>query len=159
MIADSVLELVTTTSMANEVLAQLEGLNNALQQTSEDWDEYMKNEMSESLAEILRGVFTEITEPAERVRVISALEESIQRMPVVTLTLSFRPRERFLERVTVWFREVLGRMVLIEARYDTYVLGGAVVAYEGKHADVSLRSMFDEKLEAYKQAIVQQLST
>lgn len=158
MIADTILAMITTQSTAREVSEQLGRLREGLHQTNFDVDTHMRTEMSEELAEVLRELFDAIAETEQRVRLIQAAEEAILQMPVVQMTFAFRPRERFLERISQWFREQLGKPVLIQPRYDTYLLGGAVVAYKGKHVDVSLRQLFDARLDNYKDAILEQLA-
>jgi F0F1-type ATP synthase delta subunit len=65
----------------------------------------------------------------------------INSLPVVNLTMAFEPDQLTLRDISQWF-VLNNKQVLLEIKVDTQMVAGAVVDYNGKHNDFSVREIF-----------------
>jgi len=70
---------------------------------------------------------------------LDKLEETVKKLEVVQLTLAYEPSPQDIE---VFFKAA-GK--ILDISKDARILGGAVVSYQGKYSDYSLK----KKLESY----------
>lgn len=75
-----------------------------------------------------------------------AVREELKDMPVVTLTLPFRPDQNYSTEIAKRVREVAGTPVVVEILTDVTILGGAVIENSGKVGEYSFRHYFDKLL-------------
>lgn len=71
---------------------------------------------------------------------LGKLEEAIKKLEMVQLTLAYEPSPQDIEA----FFKVAGN--ILDISKDPRILGGAVVSYQGKYGDHSLRKKLDEFL-------------
>lgn len=90
-----------------------------------------ENEISLSSDTALNNFFSHVLE------IVSAL-------PVASITFAIEPNEQILKSVSDWFILNLKKQVLIEPEIDQNLIAGAVVGYQGKRLDSSVKSVFEQ---------------
>lgn len=71
------------------------------------------------------------------------LQKEMGNLRQLRLVLSNEPEEGSLEKIIQWVRQNVGEGVVIDVDADEEILGGAVVEFEGKYMDGSVRKGFD----------------
>jgi F0F1-type ATP synthase delta subunit len=67
-------------------------------------------------------------------------------LPEVHLTLAFTPTESFRKKISAWLQKEIGRPLFLKITVDKTILGGAIIIYNGRYQDASLRKKLDERL-------------
>lgn len=98
----------------------------------------------------VRKLVAEIVNPKkEEIKVVlSRAYRTICALPILQLTLAFEPSEVVIGNISRWARQNLADGVLLDLSLDRSVLGGAIIMYQGKFYDFTLRkklqSIFDK---------------
>lgn len=71
------------------------------------------------------------------------IQKAISSLTVLTLTLAFVPTEKTLQKISEWFILNIKKQVLFDIQVDRNLIAGAVVTYNGKYLDVSIRQKFN----------------
>jgi hypothetical protein len=84
---------------------------------------------------------------------LEVLKEKLQNLPVLTLTLSFFPDAKTIEKLSTWVKSNIANQVIIDFQNDSEILGGAQISYNGKYLDDSLKKKLDEYFQNNNQSI------
>lgn len=74
---------------------------------------------------------------------INSIQEKITSMPVLTLTVAFEIKEQTLQALSEWMIINARKQILFDIRIDIHIIGGALIAINGKYFDYSIKSKFD----------------
>lgn len=75
---------------------------------------------------------------------LDGLINYLTRLPVLTLTLAIKPSDDLLARINQELSKVTGGQSLIDIKYESGVLGGAKMEFNGKYLDLSLDKRMSE---------------
>jgi len=75
------------------------------------------------------------------------LYKTITTLPILKLQLSFEPSEMVISDISHWARNNLERGILLDLTLERTLLGGAVIVYNGKFYDYSVRKKLKEIFE------------
>lgn len=73
------------------------------------------------------------------------LSEYIERLPNISITLAFEPREDTISEVYDWFLLNLKKPVILDVHVDELLIAGAVVSCNGRYKDASIRKRIEEE--------------
>jgi hypothetical protein len=76
------------------------------------------------------------------------IEETVKDLPIVNLTLAIEPDEAYLKKIADWFVINLNKQVLIEVEVDEGIIGGAMIGFEGKQFNASVKPYFEKTYKA-----------
>lgn len=76
--------------------------------------------------------------------IFTKMQETIQTLPILSLTIAFEPNETTLKLVSQWFVAQLHKQLLLDIKVDTGVIGGAAMTYKGRYLDYSIKPVFDK---------------
>ncbi|MBU3978588.1 F0F1 ATP synthase subunit delta, partial [Patescibacteria group bacterium] len=65
--------------------------------------------------------------------------KTICSLPMLQLTLAFEPSEAVIDNISRWARQNLAAGILLDLSLDRSVLGGAMIMYNGRFYDLTLR--------------------
>lgn len=71
------------------------------------------------------------------------IQKTISSLSVLTLTLAFQPSDKTLQAVSEWFILNIKKQVLFDIQVDKNLIAGAVITYNGKYLDASIRQKFN----------------
>lgn len=74
---------------------------------------------------------------------LSLVQKQIKDAESIDLTIAIEPTEEMVQTIYQWIKSNLNRKLIINFKIDPSVLGGAVVSYQGKYIDRSLRVKLD----------------
>ena len=84
----------------------------------------------------------------------NGLREYIAHLPILQLTIAYHPSNEQIESLSDWARRETGKPVIIQPIYNKQILGGAIITYEGRIADVSLRRKLESVYESKRNEIL-----
>jgi F0F1-type ATP synthase delta subunit len=77
------------------------------------------------------------------------MQDTLIKLPVITLTIAFEPQETTLQVLSDWFSFNLKKQVLFDIETNTQLIAGAKIKYNGTYADFSVKPLFDKMLSEY----------
>ncbi len=80
---------------------------------------------------------------AARQQQLQAAKDQLLSLEYFQLTLAFEPTEKVIIRLANWCREQIDPQLVLDIRYEPGLIGGAVIEYQGKFVDLSLRKKFE----------------
>lgn len=75
------------------------------------------------------------------------IQETINKLPTLSLTIAFEPKEKTLQALSEWLVMNIKRQMLFEITIDPNVIGGAKINYNGKFLDASVKPTFDKTVQ------------
>lgn len=76
----------------------------------------------------------------------SKIQDHINKLPVLSMTVAFEPKEKTLAAIAEWFMLNLKKQMLFEITVEPDVIAGAKINYKGKFLDASAKPVFDKML-------------
>ncbi len=139
-------DFILTTADRDTALEQIETLGKVLYKTElADFNKVLDKETSRELSEVIRGELGDNREDRGKIReALSTLSSELQKMPVLSLTLSFTPSGKMSQNLTRRARELFGPEAILELHKDPAVLAGAQVAIGGVYVDNTVRRKLEE---------------
>lgn len=80
-------------------------------------------------------------------RFLLDLKEYLKNLPMVNLTLAFNPKEEIIRRISSWFSYKLNTNVILHITVDSELIGGAIIGFNGKYIDGSLKKIVHDMIE------------
>jgi len=149
---NEITDLISTLATKSDLrhfLSELEKGSRGLFSTSQDTEKFLSEEFSARVASAISGYAAskkiDLSDPISATSFFKELRGELENVPVVNLHVAFEPTRKQLEGFSRWFSESLSRHVVFDVIYDPSVIGGAVIEYEGRRGDFSLKNKIGEK--------------
>ncbi|MFA6982050.1 MAG: hypothetical protein WC243_03455 [Patescibacteria group bacterium] len=78
---------------------------------------------------------------------LKRLEQDLDTYSVLNISVPSVPQREFVRKICVWLMRTLGKKIVLSLTFDSTLLGGCTLSYEGKYLDHSLKKMADEYFE------------
>ena len=117
----------------------------------------LKSHFPEHLASTMRGIIAsdEFAKNPEALRTFfKDLEDVIDKLPFLKLSIAFKPPEEMIVRLHDWTEQNLGPGIVIDINYDGSMLGGARIIFGGKYKEMTLAQMITDVLAKEKTAVM-----
>lgn len=75
---------------------------------------------------------------------LKTIQETISSLPIAYLILAIEPKEEILKAISDWFTLNLKKQILIDIQIQPNLIAGAVVSFQGKQLNASIKALFDE---------------
>lgn len=75
---------------------------------------------------------------------IIKITEVISNIPILSLTIAIEPNEETLISLSQWFLYNLNKQILFDITINKNIIAGAMLNFNGKHKDYSIKPVFDE---------------
>lgn len=135
--------LIRTRDDRDLTMMEIDLLRNSLYQDEEEAFETVLNDsVRRSMALAMRESLQE--SKMEKVDFLKAVKERLAVMKPVRMTLAHEPSEAMVDRMADWAHQRTGLEVYLDLVYDPAIIGGAVIVYQGKYGDFTVRSRLDE---------------
>lgn len=99
--------------------------------------------LSEKLQEALQKNDILDAGETEQKAYLEKLMESIRSLPLIKLTFAFVPTRGFLQECCDNITGLLKQPVLIDLTVDPTIIGGALISYNGKYVDLSIKHQIE----------------
>ena len=140
--------MLITKQQAKAAIFELEGLKDSLYQVGFDFGGQSEKMLSEEAFVLLKSYLqktgADLANSAQIGAAIEKLMEKLIKLPSVNLTLAFEPSFFQLQRIFGWLQVNARENLLIELAVDAKILGGAIVEFEGKRRDYSVKKKLEE---------------
>lgn len=77
-------------------------------------------------------------------KALDKMEEKINSVKQINITLSFKPSEVFINNMHRWLKRNLGEDLIINLSEDENLLGGIILSYNGLYSDLSINKKLEE---------------
>lgn len=144
------LSLIKTKKHSDEVISKLEELKGYLYNKRIDLGKKMSEIFSYELKEKIMALSWQeqinLNDPDSFGAFLESLQNYVKHMPVVKITLAFEPNDKIVEEICAWFVEQYGKNVIVDVSLDSSIVAGAIIGFNAKERDYSLRTRIDNKL-------------
>lgn len=116
---------------------------------SEGFEKILKTKLPEHIASVMRDILSgsSLKENPEATRkFFEELKHTIDALPLLKLSMAFSPSEEMIQRLHEWIAENLGVGIVLDISYDTLILGGARMIFQGKYKESTLSQMITDVL-------------
>ena len=133
---------VTSASDVLQLRQELEVLQKALYQVKTDaWENALSSQVRTWVAAEISASVTNDTQSKEQV--LQDLLKQLEAIKTLRLTIAFEPSDIMLTKVREWVKAELGSMVVLEIEYQPSLIGGAIITWNGKYFNASVRQALD----------------
>jgi hypothetical protein len=120
---------------------ELDLLENALYQSSNIYNDIIKNDIRSWVSEIV------LKEGKEDLSgYIKKIKVDLLKAPVLSASINFEPSSSFIEKLSLWLKKNIDEKIVVDLLLNTASLGGIQLSYKGKYLDLSLRKKISAEL-------------
>lgn len=104
-------------------------------------------EKKDKFIALLRDHSVPLQSPPQLKSFLDSVLKAVLELPVLTLTIAFEPKQDNLAAFAEWMLLNIKRQILFDIKVDPTLIGGSLIAFEGKYLDGSVKSIFEKTLE------------
>lgn len=138
---------IKTTKEADNLSSEIDTLRTSLSGSQKSLDEAMRSisiGTCKKVEEIFAKNNLDMTD-SELVRnFLDTLFDLIKKFKIIKLILAFDPSERTIEKIHDFIKENIGVGYILDIEISESIIGGAVVMFNGKYADFTLKKSLEE---------------
>jgi F0F1-type ATP synthase delta subunit len=137
-----------TKAQANEFSTRLSLISGKIYNTNFDLEKILLDQFGlkkkDAFISLLRENGIDTKNNSELKKFFSSIIESIAKLPIMSLTIAFEPKEKTLQKLSEWFVMNVNKQAVFDIIVNPELLGGAAIDFNGKHMDFSIRPKFEE---------------
>lgn len=149
-----------TKAQATDFASRLAGISAKVYETNFNLEQALLDEFGitkkDTFMSLLRNNHINQEKAADLKAFFTKIQDTINKLPTLSLTIAFEPKEKTLHALSEWFVMNIKKQMLFEITVDPNVIGGATVNYQGKFLDASVKPIFDKTIQAMLPTIVEQ---
>ncbi len=92
-------------------------------------------------------------DPGALKAVLKDLREILETLPLLRLSMAFKPREEMIQRLASWTQDNLGSGIILDIGYDGSLVGGVRIIFGGRYKEMTLAQMITDVLAKERSAI------
>lgn len=121
---------------------EVDRLEESLYKTGDEgYETVLENDVRKEIAEILGGQNVSKDIVHDRLREI---REFLGEVHAVKITLAVEPPRSLVKEIWNWVEKNAGEGIILEIKINPGILGGALIAWNGRYADFSLRERWEK---------------
>lgn len=160
---DSIVDRFTTVEDVHLAATQIDSLLVALYKTDKEafvhaLQNNLHRNLSDSLMQALTDQHISLEDHDALEQYCKGLKHFLSSLPLLQLTLAYHPNNEQIEKLSEWARSQTNKPVILELHYNPYILGGAIITFEGKYLDLSLKKKLDAVYEAKRGEVMGMLT-
>ena len=163
MIYSDILSNIKTVDEANRFASEIDTLLDALFKTQGNAFEKALNSISAIHKDQLNQTFLKNNINSENQanikEFLTSLRVEVRKLKTLKLTLAFQASQNLIDNLFAWVVKNIGEGCILDIEIDKAILGGTIIAYEGKYEDLSLKKALEEVLENKREEILMHLSS
>lgn len=137
-----------TKSQATDFIQSLDNIIEQLYEVDFNLEKTLTNEFGmkkkDKFMELLRNIKMNNSSNELMKELFVNIQETVKKIPVLSLTIAFEPDETNLKAFLQWFLFSLNRQIIIDVQVDRNIIAGAAINFNGKYKDYSVKPLFDE---------------
>lgn len=137
----SLFQVVRTKSDYETLLSEIDILQDSLYRTGEtSYDNVLISKIRSTSASLFQ---TTAASKDIRKQLLLNIKKNLLLSKFVRLTLAFEPSNQSLETILAWIRKNVDEMAVLDISTEQNIIGGAIIEYQGKYMDMSLRKKLE----------------
>lgn len=141
-------DFFTTKPQAVDFSARISSVTSKLYDVNFDLEKELQNQLGikkkDNFMTLLRDNEIPIESKSDLNNFFDKIRQSVSALPVATLTLAIEPTEDILKSAKEWFVLRLKKQVLLDVQINQEIIAGAVISYEGKYHNSSIKPVFQK---------------
>lgn len=155
----TLLETIFTTRDAQEYIEHIDGLLTDIYSIERKsiltvLDETLPEDISKGIKDYLSITKISLTNQEEVRIALTTLENGIRKARILSLTLAYTPSKKMTANICWWVKKEFGDDVVVELNTNPELVGGAIIVFEGKYIDQSVKKKLDILFEVKKEEIL-----
>lgn len=126
-------QLLDYIQMARDGIFTEKGIEKTLKEIPPPYSKIIREELGDSLKD-----------NEEVKKALDQMEEKLESLKQINITLSFKPSEVFVKNIHRWLKKNLSEDIIINLNEDEGLLGGIVLSYNGYYTDLSIKKKLEE---------------
>ncbi len=141
--------IIKTKTAAEKIIESIDELKASLYNKRIDLDKKMGELFSHEMKEKIKAYSVQeqinLIDPESFGKFLTDLRNNIKNMPVVYLSIACETTDDMVKEISNWFVEHYGTQVLVDLKCDKSLIAGAVITFDGKEKDFSLKKKLSER--------------
>lgn len=137
-----------TKAEANDFSIHLSQISESIYQTGfnleKEITEHFGVEKKDKFISFLRNNKVNIYSTSDLKTFFDKIQAITSNLPLLSLVIAFEPNEETLKLLSEWLFSNTHKQVLLDITVDTKIIGGATISFNGKYADCSIKTKFDQ---------------
>src|SRR3989338_8477291 len=146
---DELIDNIVTIQFARELIAILEQLKQDCYKTKNSLETSLKKKLPskvyDNIIALLSNYEAEISKPKTIVEALSKIQNAIESVVGIEITVAFSPSQKFIEKLFAKLQVFKNKPILLNLLIDQSIIGGAIIRYKGKSFDGSLVKHLSKK--------------
>lgn len=145
-----ILSQLHTKTEADHFLSQISILSESLFSSRSNFKDKLIDIFSSDLVlSIKNGIKESQIDEKNSIEIQHYLEEiieSIKAVPIINITLAFRPKQTTTQKIYDWIALRLKRPILLNFKVEKQIIAGAIVEFKGKYFEYTIHKSLKEYL-------------
>lgn len=128
---------------------QLDDLAASLYKTKQKFeekvDEHLDNTYKNEFLNLVEACKVDVKTPDSVEKFINEIKAKLKVLPVISMEIAFEPTTSNILHIAEWISFNLKQKVLLDLKINPRLIGGAVVGFNGKMVNASLKRKIEEK--------------
>lgn len=148
---------ITTLDQLEQISFEIDALLDSLYKTWKGSFEKSLDSISPETSQAIKATIKENKISLDNIgqlkELLTGLKEQIHKLKPIEITLAFSPPEAIIKNIFDWVIKNLGFGLILDIKIDKTILGGAIINFNGKYKDYSLKKRMDEIFAAKREEI------
>lgn len=149
LIYSDILKSLKTVKETEEFSSKIDVLLNSLFKTqAKPLEELLKKLLDLKTGEIVKQAMSvKNINPSDHAAIealLNDIKKEIQKLRVLKLYLAFDPTTEIIDNIFEWVLKNIGNGIILDIEKDESIIGGAIVVFEGRYKDLTIRKRFEE---------------
>jgi hypothetical protein len=116
-------------------------------------EQVLDRDMRVWVADVLRPVWESAAVGEEREKQVKALMAEVTSMPKAEVTLAVEPSGKVTSALVLQLRQMTGKPLLVDFRYEPRMIGGLKLAFEGKYFEWTVEQVFEQRVKGLEEQV------
>lgn len=153
-----IVDSVKTIQEINELVLEIDGLLENLFKSDKHSFEKALVGINFDTAEKIKQIFLQkkldLKDKEGVKNFLETLKDELNKLKVIKVTLACEWTIKTVNRICNWIKENLGKGYVLDINRDETVLGGAIIVFNGKYKDITLKKRLTETFEEKRKEIL-----
>jgi F0F1-type ATP synthase delta subunit len=151
------LKSVRTKSELDQLQSELGVLLKSIYKDKKTFKKVLDTEVTEAVREIVSEQLAVKADYKSLAALLEGYLNEAKQIKILRMTLAFEPYNDSISAIHEYIAQNMNTQIVLEFRYDPKIVGGAIIEYEGKFVDYSLRKKLDLYVKSQKDQLIKKI--
>ncbi|CAN5323415.1 hypothetical protein BH10PAT1_BH10PAT1_1840 [soil metagenome] len=137
--------LILTKDDFNILIRELDLLEESLYEIKNNFDSVLKNSVRSEVSKLISNAILN----QDKAKVLKEIRLEMNQIKFAEIILAKDPSNEFISKISDWLTKLQNRRIAINIKIDQSIIGGAIISFEGKYFDGSLKNKLEKILINY----------